>query len=93
MDMAQRNFFAHLNPDGKEHWDRMRDAGYNWYYSSENIARGRPTAQATLDQWKPSTSGHCEALLDPKMEDIGIGYHPGTAAKPHYWTQNFGKLK
>lgn len=91
-DMAQNGYFSHVNQQGREHWDRMRDAGYDWHYSSENIAAGRPTAAATMDQWIQSTTGHCEALLDPKYTEIGIGYYAG-GPMGHYWTQNFGKEK
>ncbi len=70
----------------------MYDAGYDWLYSSENIASGRPTASGVMDQWVESTSGHCEALMNPNYTEIGIGYYPG-GATGHYWTQNFGTEK
>ena len=90
-DMAEKGYFAHTNQEGEQSWDRMMAAGYNGTGFSENIAAGSPQIQHTMEQWLTSTAGHCEALFDPVMKDIGIGYYPTNAGLQFYWTQNFGK--
>jgi uncharacterized protein YkwD len=90
-DMAENAFFSHTNLQGEESWDRMMAAGYNGTGFSENIAAGSSQIEHTLNQWLTSVEGHCEALFDPQMKEIGIGYYPTNAGYQFYWTQNFGK--
>lgn len=88
-DMAARNFFDHINPDGESPWDRMGKAGYGGYSNAgENIAAGSPDAQGTMNQWMES-DGHCANIMNPSFEHIGIGYSTG-GQYGHLWTQVFG---
>ena len=90
MDMVERNYFAHDNPDGQSPWDRMEEAGYtNWRTVGENIAAGSPGAEGTMDQWMNSP-GHCANLMNPDFTEIGVGYYPG-GSYGHMWTQKFGR--
>jgi len=92
MNMAEANFFSHVDPQGLHSWERMQAAGYEYDVALENIAAGYNDVPSTMQQWKVSTSGHCEALMNPDVTEIGIGYYykPGTQSF-YYWTQNFGK--
>lgn len=88
-DMAARNFFDHINPDGETPWDRMGKAGYGGYSAAgENIAAGSPDAAGTMDQWMNS-DGHCANIMSPDFEHIGVGYSTG-GQYGHLWTQVFG---
>jgi len=89
VDMAMRNFFDHINPDGETPWDRMGEAGYGGYSAAgENIAAGSPDAAGTMDQWMTS-DGHCANIMNPDFEHIGVGYSTG-GQYGHLWTQVFG---
>jgi uncharacterized protein YkwD len=89
-DMAENNYFAHTNLQGKEPWDRMAEAGYPYFNASENIYAGSQDASHALQKFLQSTMGHCEAIFSHDMEDVGIGYffHNGMG----YWTVNFGAV-
>ena len=86
-DMAERDFFDHTNPDGKDPGDRVTAAGYKWTTYGENIAAGQRTPAAVMDSWMNS-SGHRANILNCSFKEIGIGYRQGSGGP--WWTQNFG---
>ena len=88
-DMAARNFFDHVNPDGEAFTERMAKAGYGGFSTAgENIAAGSPDAQGTMSQWMGS-DGHCANIMNPAFQHIGVGYSTG-GQYGHLWTQVFG---
>lgn len=89
-DMAERNFFDHINPDGEDPFDRMAQAGYTDYASAgENIAAGLADPAATVQGWLDS-DGHCANMLNPQYRDFGVGFYEGAGDFNFYWTQTFG---
>jgi uncharacterized protein YkwD len=88
LDMDDRDFFDHTNPDGDGPDARMEAAGYDGRGWGENIAAGNDTAEDTMDQWMNS-SGHCRNIMADNYTLIGVGYHPG-GEYGHLWTQTFG---
>jgi uncharacterized protein YkwD len=92
-DMGDNNFFDHTSQtNGTNPGQRMSSAGYNWVTWSENIAAGNSGAQQTMNQWLGSTTGHCENLMSPSFDELGVGYYNAPSAQyNHYWTQNFGR--
>jgi uncharacterized protein YkwD len=90
-DMANRNYFDHTNPEGKEPWDRMTAQGYLWSAAGENIAAGQRTLQAVMQGWVDS-AGHCKNLMSPGFTEVGMARFD-KAGTPYgaYWTQVFGK--
>ena len=89
-DMACNNFVDHTGSDGSSPWERMEQAGYNWTNAAENIAAGYSTPASVVAGWMNS-SGHKANILNPNLEDIGIGYAYKNGTKyGHYWTTNFG---
>ncbi|MEZ4403625.1 MAG: CAP domain-containing protein [Kofleriaceae bacterium] len=85
LDMVDRGYFDHTNPEGEAPWDRMVKAGYAWSTAGENIAAGNRTAAATMDQWMNSP-GHCANIMNGDFVDIGVGHVEAGAM----WTQVFG---
>jgi uncharacterized protein YkwD len=83
-DMATRDYFSHISPDGQTPWDRAREAGYP-SPSAENIAMGYPTAAAVVAGWMAS-DGHRANILNCSSHAVGVGYDP----RGNYWTQLFG---
>jgi uncharacterized protein YkwD len=94
LDMFERDYFDHVNPDGVEPSERVTDAGYEWMATGENIAYGYDSPQSVVDGWLDS-DGHCSNIMNDVFIDLGVGYYPGNlterfSSDRHYWTQNFG---
>lgn len=85
LDMAERNYMAHTNPDGVGPYERIRAAGYTGGYpQGENILQGRRSAEHAVGVWMAS-DGHCGNIMNPAFNEIGVGAHG------QYWTQTFGR--
>ena len=86
-DMAERDFYAHRNPDGEMPWHRVACE------ASENIHRGQIGEMQNVDSnkvWNTSDTGelagyvvegweesseHYQNLIDPKWTAIGVGLY------------------
>lgn len=92
-DMADRNYFNHTSPEGRDPIDRMKAAGWvdaPGSMTGENIAAGYVGANAVVEGWLKSP-GHCSNIMNPKFQHLGVGYYESPTAKfKQYWTQNFG---
>ncbi|OLV15472.1 CAP domain-containing protein [Deinococcus marmoris] len=93
-DMASRNYFDHVSPDGGTMQMRVEAAGYtDWKNLGENIAAGFSDTQVpeAMTAWLASKTGHCETLMDPALKEVGFGYAPSTGGEYNaYWVQDFG---
>ncbi len=94
-DMGERSYFAHdakvPAPNGVSFTDRMDSAGYgNYRTAAENIAAGQTGAAGAVSSWMGSTQGHCDAIMESSLEEIGVGYaRVSGSPNTHYWTQDF----
>ena len=89
-DMAQRNYFDHVEPGGASVAERATKTGYRWRAVGENIAAGQGSAKQVVAGWLASP-GHCENIMSREFAEMGAAY----AINPHsameiYWTQAFG---
>lgn len=75
-DMIARNYWAHFAPDGTTPWDFIKNAGYNYTYAGENLAKGFTTTQDVISAWMNSSS-HRENILSNKYSDIGFSVVEG----------------
>lgn len=90
-DMAVRNYFDHVNPEGESPFVRIDRAGYGGYAAAaENIAAGTDTPEATVMGWLAS-DGHCANMLSPEYTEIGVGAYEGPGDYVYYWTQTFAR--
>jgi len=89
--MASGNFFSHTDPSNRSTFSsRIRAEGYNGGWTGENIAAGRNTAAAVLQQWIDSPP-HRANILNPNFTHMGIGYaYNASSTYGHYWSQTFG---
>lgn len=87
-DMANRDYFDHVSPEGRTPADRADAAGYVWSSVSENIAAGQKTARDVMTDWMQSV-GHCRGVLAPEPVHFGLGLVLRGDPKPT-WTQMFG---
>ena len=75
VNMANRDFFMHCDPDTYTWpWDRMVAAGYIWSGAAENIAAGYSSPEAAIAGWMGS-SGHRANILSTSHREMGNGYH------------------
>ena len=73
-DMRNRKFFAHVDPDGKDPFDRMAAVGIDFPNAGENIALS-PDVE-TAHKMLMDSPLHRENILQPKYTEIGIGVRP-----------------
>lgn len=76
-DMLNKGYWAHVAPDGTEPWIFFLNAGYQYKYAGENLARDFSSASAAVDAWMASPT-HRDNLLSPKYKEIGIGVVEGS---------------
>ena len=89
-DMAQRNYFDHVDPAGTSVAERAAKSGYRWRVVGENIAAGQGSAKQVVAGWLASP-GHCENIMSREFADMGAAYAINAhSAMEIYWTQAFG---
>lgn len=78
-DMIDRDYWAHVSPDGTQPWSFFKRVGYGYRYAGENLARDFSSASAAVDAWMNSPT-HRDNILNPKYKEIGIGVVEGDLA-------------
>lgn len=86
VDMQQRSYFDHFDPEGHSPGYRMTQQGVSWTYNGENIAYGYDSAGDVMDGWMDS-EGHRDNILHPIFTHIGIGVWLGPGGP--FWVQDF----
>lgn len=71
-DMANRDYWSHTTPDGKQPWQFISDAGYTYITAGENLAYGFDTSAYTVSGWMNSPA-HKENLLNSEYMEVGFG--------------------
>jgi uncharacterized protein YkwD len=92
LDMFERAFFDHTNPDGADPFERMGAAGFKGSGAGENIAVGQTSPAQVMQSWMDSDD-HCANVMRGNYALLGVGYHPGAGGRglgSNFWTQNFG---
>lgn len=74
-DMFARGYFAHVDPDSKDPFDRMHDAGVRFLTAGENLALAQTLEQAHEGLMK--SPGHRANILQPQFGRLGIGVVDG----------------
>lgn len=75
-DMAAKGYFAHRSPDGKEPWDFIAAAGYNYQYAGENLAVRFVDSKDVVNAWMASPT-HRANIVKPQYTQVGIGIAEG----------------
>ena len=78
-DMLNRDYWAHIAPDGTQPWKFFIDFGYKYRYAGENLARDFSNPSSAVDAWMASPT-HKENLLSSKYKEIGIAVIEGDLA-------------
>lgn len=82
LDMVERDYFDHTNPEGQSPFDRLEEANITYRRAGENIAAGQVSADEVLNDWLNS-SGH-----RANIENCGFTHH-GIGLVDNYWTHLF----
>jgi len=75
-NMFLENYWAHDSPRGETPWDFIKEAGYDYVYAGENLARGFTSAKDVVDAWMASPT-HKENMLSSNYKDIGFALEEG----------------
>ncbi len=83
-DMAEKDYFSHVNKAGKDYRQRALDQGYvcrnpRWRGVAENIyfgSRGHQSPDDAVRMWRGSP-GHRRAMLDRTFTKAAVGIHEG----------------
>ncbi|MFC1710323.1 CAP domain-containing protein [Patescibacteria group bacterium] len=78
-DMINKDYWAHVSPDGTQPWRFFTDAGYQYRYAGENLARDFSNPSSAVDAWMASPT-HKDNLLSSKYHEIGIAVLEGDLA-------------
>lgn len=71
-DMASKNYWSHITPEGEQPWGFIEAADYSYSFASENLAYGFATSSDTIKGWLNSPH-HAQAMLDNKISEVGFG--------------------
>jgi uncharacterized protein YkwD len=74
-DMFARGYFAHVNPDGKDPFDRMKAAKVKFRTAGENLALAQTLQIAHTNLM--NSPGHRANIMNPKYKRVGIGILDG----------------
>ena len=79
VDMLNRGYWAHVDPDGTQPWKFFTDFGYKYRYAGENLARDFSNPTSAVEAWMNSPS-HKENILSEKYKEIGVAVVEGSLA-------------
>jgi hypothetical protein len=71
-DMAAKNYWSHVTPEGVQPWQFISDAGYVYVIAAENLAYGFDSSAGAVAGWMNSP-GHRANILNGELRDIGFG--------------------
>jgi uncharacterized protein YkwD len=74
-DMFRRGYFSHINPDGKDPFDRIKAAHVNFISAGENLALARTLRIAHTGLM--NSPGHRANILRKSFGRVGIGIMDG----------------
>lgn len=76
-DMFDNQYWAHVSPAGTTPWHWLGEAGYNYSYAGENLAKNFSTADAATVAWMASAE-HRANILDSHYSQVGFAVVDGT---------------
>lgn len=90
-NMFAENYWAHYSPSGKDPWDFINGAGYEFSYAGENLAKSFYQSDEVVKAWMASKT-HRENILNKHYSNIGIAVLEGTlnGEKTTLVVQEFG---
>jgi len=77
LDMFNKNYWAHFGPNGETPWQFILNAGYEYEYAGENLAKNFLFSENVIAAWMDSKT-HRENILRKDYTDIGFAVVNGT---------------
>lgn len=77
VDMFAHQYWSHTSPQGKQPWDFIRTAGYDYQAAGENLARDFMGTSEMIDAWMNSPT-HRVNIVNPRYQAIGVAVVNGT---------------
>lgn len=75
-DMFSKDYWAHVSPTGTTPWKFINDAGYQYIYAGENLAKSFDTTEEMVEAWMNSLT-HRANILKPEYTEIGLSVMNG----------------
>lgn len=75
-DMIEKDYFAHVSPEGKSPWYWIGENKYDYIYAGENLAMNFSSAEEQQKAWMESPS-HKKNILNPDYDEIGVAVKRG----------------
>ena len=75
-NMITENYWAHESPSGVTPWVFIKNAGYNYVYAGENLARGFTNTSDVTSAWMASPT-HRQNVLSPNYKEVGFAIRTG----------------
>ncbi len=75
-DMLNKQYFAHVSPDGLTPWSWIKGAGYVYSHAGENLAIDFVEAEGVQAGWMASPT-HRANVLDPRYQELGVAVLQG----------------
>lgn len=75
-DMISNGYWAHNSPAGITPWVFITNAGYNYTYAGENLAKDFTNTPRMMQAWMDSAT-HRANIVSDKYTDIGVAVIPG----------------
>lgn len=82
-DMAQHQYFNHINKDGESPFDRMNNGGVDYRLAGENIAYGQ-VSPIEAHHGLMNSSGHRKNILKRGYQNMGVGIAFNDQNQPYY---------
>jgi len=76
-DMFEKQYWDHFGPNGESPWMFISQAGYDYVYAGENLAKGFRTAEGVHEAWMASPT-HRDNIVSGNYKDIGVAIMEGT---------------
>lgn len=91
-EMFQKQYFAHVSPDGRQASDLASSSGYEYIAIGENLALGNFENDGALVRAWMDSPGHRENILNKKFRDLGVAAARGVYEGKTTWlaVQIFG---
>lgn len=92
-EMFEKQFFAHISPEGKEIGDLAKEVGYEFIAIGENLAMGNFRNEKELVELWMESPNHRENILNKRYQEIGVAVKRGIFEGKEVWmaVQHFGK--
>ncbi len=81
-DMAEKSYFAHTSPEGRNPWYWFRQVGYDFSYAGENLAVNFDDSSQVNQAWMNSP-GHRANIMNENFTEIGIATAEGVYQGRH----------